>query len=78
MTGLYQVILLTRSALLGSAHNSEIEPLCGLIVMAHRGKCEANPSLRGRLRSWAAYSFIVARNAALAKRELGVGAGRLG
>ena len=52
--------------------NSEIEPLCGLTVMAHRGKCGANPSLRGRLRSWAVHSFIVTRNPALAKRELGV------
>jgi hypothetical protein len=33
--------------------NSEIEPRWGLIVMAHRGKCGANPSLRGGLRPWA-------------------------
>ena len=40
--------------------------------MAHRGKCGANPSLRGRLRPWVVHSAIMTRNAALAKRELGV------
>ena len=41
--------------------------------MAHRGKCGANPSLRGRLRPRAVHSAIVTRNAALAKRKLGGG-----
>ena len=57
---------------IGFEQNSEIEPRCGLTVMAHRGKCGANPSLRGRLRPWVVHSAIMTRNAALAKRELGV------
>ena len=60
---------------IGFEQNSEIEPRCGLTVMAHRGKCGANPSLRGRLRPWVVHSAIMTRNAALAKGKLRDGGG---
>ena len=55
--------------------NSEIESLCGLTVMAHGGKCGANPSLWGRIGPWAVNLVIMTRNAALAKGKLRDGGG---